>query len=202
MATQNTLATRLAGWVAQLDYGRIPAPAVDAAKLLILDQLGLQIHGATLANVQPELRLVEEMRAAPESTIVHSTIRTTAPYAAFASGTLAGDASARRSPGGRGGGLDVKAGAGQGLVCGTDLVIGDGDDRAGGVADGSKDLVSPGGGGDRYSLGHGCLSRDAGRGRKPVVEGRGQGVRIRPTLTTAAVVAGSVDFLCSCGLGP
>jgi 2-methylcitrate dehydratase PrpD len=90
MATQNTLATRLAGWVAQLDYGRIPAPAVDAAKLLILDQLGLQIHGATLANVQPELRLVEEMRAAPESTIVHSAIRTTAPYAAFANGTLAG----------------------------------------------------------------------------------------------------------------
>jgi hypothetical protein len=27
MATQNTLATRLAGWVAQLDYGRIPAPS-------------------------------------------------------------------------------------------------------------------------------------------------------------------------------
>ena len=90
MATRHTLATRLADWVAELDYDRIPAPAVDAAKLLILDQLGLQIHGATLPNVQPELRLVEEMRAVPESTIVHSAIRTTAPYAAFANGTLAG----------------------------------------------------------------------------------------------------------------
>jgi 2-methylcitrate dehydratase PrpD len=48
MATRNTLATRLADWVAELDYDDIPAPAVDAAKLLILDQLGLQIHGATL----------------------------------------------------------------------------------------------------------------------------------------------------------
>jgi 2-methylcitrate dehydratase PrpD len=90
MTTRNTLATRLADWVAELDYDDIPAPAVDAAKLLILDQLGLQIHGATLPNVQPELRLVEQMRAAHESTIVHTAIRTTAPYAAFANGTLAG----------------------------------------------------------------------------------------------------------------
>ena len=92
MATEHTLATRLADWVAELDYHHIPAPAVDVAKLLILDQLGLQIHGTTLPNVQPELRLVEEMRAAPESTIVHTAIRTTAPYAAFVNGTLAGSA--------------------------------------------------------------------------------------------------------------
>src|ERR1039457_2162357 len=49
-----------------------------------------------------------------------------------------GDAGAHRRPGGRGGGLGVKAGAGQGRACGTDLVISDGDDVACGFADGDR----------------------------------------------------------------
>src|ERR1022692_152727 len=85
-----------------------------------------------------------------------------------------GDAGAHRRPGGRGGGLDVKAGVGQGRACGTDLVISDGDDLAGGFADGGEYLVPPGGSSDRYSLGDGCPGGDAGRGCEPVVEGPGQ----------------------------
>jgi 2-methylcitrate dehydratase PrpD len=87
--SEQPLASRLADWVAALDYGRLPARAIEMAKLLVLDQLGLQVRGATLPNVQPERRLVDAMRAAPESTLVGSATRTVAPYAAFVNGTLA-----------------------------------------------------------------------------------------------------------------
>jgi len=84
-----TLAARLADWVAALDHDRLPPRAVEMAKLLILDQLGLQVRGATLPNVQPERTLVDAMKAVPESTAVLSATRTVAPYAAFVNGTLA-----------------------------------------------------------------------------------------------------------------
>jgi 2-methylcitrate dehydratase PrpD len=85
---ERTLASRLAEWVAGLDYDQLPPRAVEMAKLLVLDQLGLQLFGATLPHVQPERRLVEAMKAAPESTLVLSPTRTVAPYAAFVNGTL------------------------------------------------------------------------------------------------------------------
>ncbi|HEX3779729.1 MAG TPA: MmgE/PrpD family protein [Pseudonocardiaceae bacterium] len=85
-----TIATRLADWVADLRYDHIPRAAVDTTKLLVLDQLGLQVNGATLANIQPEIQLVEAMQAIPESTVALSGTRTAAPYAAFVNGTLAG----------------------------------------------------------------------------------------------------------------
>jgi 2-methylcitrate dehydratase PrpD len=87
--TETTLADRLAGWVGALDYDQLPPRAIEVAKLLILDQLGLQLFGATLPNVQPERRLTEAMKAAPESTAVLSAAKTAAPYAAFVNGTLA-----------------------------------------------------------------------------------------------------------------
>jgi alkylhydroperoxidase family enzyme len=46
----DTLATRLADWIAQLEFDHITGGALDAAKLLILDQAGLQINGAVLPN--------------------------------------------------------------------------------------------------------------------------------------------------------
>ncbi|MFI5615034.1 MmgE/PrpD family protein [Amycolatopsis sp. NPDC051903] len=85
----NTLATRLRTWVADLDPAAVPPDAVEAAKLLILDQLGLQLAGATSPAVQPELRLVTALGAAPEATVAHSGVRTAASYAAFANATLA-----------------------------------------------------------------------------------------------------------------
>ncbi|MFI5882844.1 MmgE/PrpD family protein [Streptomyces sp. NPDC051554] len=86
--SETPLAARLATWVTALSYDQLPPRAVEMAKLLILDQLGLQVRGATLPNVRPERRLVEAMRAAPESTMVLSGARTVAPYAAFVNGTL------------------------------------------------------------------------------------------------------------------
>jgi 2-methylcitrate dehydratase PrpD len=88
--TENSVATRLGAWVHGLDYDSIPQDAVATAKLLILDQLGLQLAGALLPHVQPELLLVDQLHAHPESTIAHSGHRTAASYAAFANGTLAG----------------------------------------------------------------------------------------------------------------
>lgn len=87
--TDRTLATRLAEWVVALDYEELPTRAVEVAKLMVLDQLGLQLRGATLAAVQPPRRLVEAMGAAPQSTLVSSAVRTAAPYAAYVNGTLA-----------------------------------------------------------------------------------------------------------------
>jgi 2-methylcitrate dehydratase PrpD len=87
--SENTLSAKMADWVVGLDYETVPVRAVEMAKLLILDQLGLQIRGATIPNVQPERELVELMAAAPECTVVQSGTRTVAPYAAFVNGTLA-----------------------------------------------------------------------------------------------------------------
>jgi 2-methylcitrate dehydratase PrpD len=89
MANGDLLAARLADWVVALRYDALPRRAVDVAKLLVLDQLGLQIRGATLPNTRPQRQLVEAMGAAPQSTVVLSGVRTVAPYAAFVNGTQA-----------------------------------------------------------------------------------------------------------------
>jgi 2-methylcitrate dehydratase PrpD len=83
------LSTRLAEWTAALEHGQVPPRAVAAAKLLILDQLGLQLRGAGLPHLRPVRELVEQMKAAPEATAVLSAHRTVAPYAALVNGTLA-----------------------------------------------------------------------------------------------------------------
>jgi 2-methylcitrate dehydratase PrpD len=86
--TSEPLAARLAEWVANLDSDAVPARAVEVARLLVLDQLGLQVRGTSLPSALPHRRLVSAMQARPESTVVGGP-RTTAPYAAFVNGTLA-----------------------------------------------------------------------------------------------------------------
>jgi 2-methylcitrate dehydratase PrpD len=86
--SEDPLAVRLAEWVVGLDATDVPSRAVEIARLLVLDQLGLQVRGTTLASAQPPRRLVTAMHARPESTIVGGP-RTTAPYAAYVNGTLA-----------------------------------------------------------------------------------------------------------------
>ena len=84
----HTISQRLAEWVATLRYEDLPADVVETTKLLILDQLGVQLRGATLPNVQPVRRLVESIKAAPESTVTLGTARTSAAEAAYVNGTL------------------------------------------------------------------------------------------------------------------
>lgn len=48
---QETLARRLASWIVELKYEDMPEVVVQRAKQCILDQLGVQVRGATLPQV-------------------------------------------------------------------------------------------------------------------------------------------------------
>ncbi len=78
-----TIAEGLASFVVGLRYEALPLPVVQKAKQCILDQLGVQVRGATLPHVAPVLRFVNAMEAKPESTIVYHGGRTVVPYAAY-----------------------------------------------------------------------------------------------------------------------
>jgi 2-methylcitrate dehydratase PrpD len=82
------LAARLAGTAAATSIAGVPAEAVAIAKYLVMDQLGLQLRGATLPNVAPVARLVTSAGGTPESTVVGTGTRTSVPYAAYANGTF------------------------------------------------------------------------------------------------------------------
>lgn len=87
-ATPATLSGRIATWVTALRYEDLPAEVAGQTKLLILDQLGLQLRGATLPNVQPVLRLADAQPGKAEATLAHSGARTTVSQAAWVNGTL------------------------------------------------------------------------------------------------------------------
>jgi 2-methylcitrate dehydratase PrpD len=87
--TMSTVALQLANRIRELEYGALPDAVVQVAKHLLLDQVGVQLRGATLPHVQPVRRLVEMMGAREESTISYYGTRTVAPYAAYVNGTFA-----------------------------------------------------------------------------------------------------------------
>jgi 2-methylcitrate dehydratase PrpD len=82
------LAVRLAAAAARMAISDMPAEAVGITKELVMDQLGLQMRGATLSNVAPVARLVAVAGGAPESTVIGTGRRACAPYAAYANGTF------------------------------------------------------------------------------------------------------------------
>lgn len=86
--TTTTIARRIAEWVGGLKFEALPPEVVERAKLLILDQLGVQLLGASLPNVQPVLRLAESQPGAPEATLTYSGTRTSVSQAAWVNGTL------------------------------------------------------------------------------------------------------------------
>lgn len=86
--TPATLSERIANWVSSLHYDDLPADVVDRVKLLVLDQLGLQLRGAALPNVQPVLALADRQPAGAEATLAHSGARGSASLAAWVNGTL------------------------------------------------------------------------------------------------------------------
>ncbi|HEY4017276.1 MAG TPA: MmgE/PrpD family protein [Pseudonocardiaceae bacterium] len=83
-----TVAGRIAEWVAGLRFEALPPEVVERTKLLILDQFGVQLLGATLPNVQPVLRLAASQPGVAEATLTHSGARTTVSQAAWVNGTL------------------------------------------------------------------------------------------------------------------
>ncbi|GHH86045.1 2-methylcitrate dehydratase [Streptomyces sulfonofaciens] len=83
-----TVAERIAERVTAVRFDDLPAEVVERTKLVILDQLGVQLLGARLPNVRPVLRLAERQGGTPEATLTHSGARTTASRAAWANGAL------------------------------------------------------------------------------------------------------------------
>jgi 2-methylcitrate dehydratase PrpD len=69
--------------IVDISYGSLPAEVVARAKDCLLDQLGVQLRGATFDHVQPALRVVRRLEAASQSTVVLHGDRTAAPLAAF-----------------------------------------------------------------------------------------------------------------------
>ncbi|HEX6450133.1 MAG TPA: MmgE/PrpD family protein [Trebonia sp.] len=88
MATSRTVSERLASWVVGLDYDDLPADVVAMAKRLVLDQLGLQLRGSTLPNVQPVCGVATMLGGGGEATVTGSSTRLSAPQAAWVNGTL------------------------------------------------------------------------------------------------------------------
>jgi 2-methylcitrate dehydratase PrpD len=83
-----SVAPRLAHWIAELDAKTLPPEVIERSKACILDQLGCQITGSTLAHTQPVLAHVKTLGARPEASIVRGGGGTTPIYAAYVNGTF------------------------------------------------------------------------------------------------------------------
>ena len=83
-----TVSERLADWATSQTLDGVPDEVIVYAKRLILDSLGLQVRGSTLAHVQPQRKVVEAACAKPEATIIGTGIRTTIGNAAYVNGTF------------------------------------------------------------------------------------------------------------------
>jgi 2-methylcitrate dehydratase PrpD len=83
-----SVAPRLAHWIANLSSSDIPPDVMERAKACILDQLGCQLIGATLPHTRPVLEHVQELGARGEASIVRGGGRTAPIYAAYVNGTF------------------------------------------------------------------------------------------------------------------
>ncbi|MFD0783986.1 MmgE/PrpD family protein, partial [Micromonospora azadirachtae] len=88
MADEDTVAGRLASWASRLRFEDLPTEVVERTEQVILDQLGVQVLGSTLPNIQPVRQLAAAAPGAPESTVTGSDEKTTAAQAAYMNGTL------------------------------------------------------------------------------------------------------------------
>lgn len=82
-----SVAPRLAAWIAALRPADLPEDVIERAKGCVLDQLGCQIVGATLPHTRPVLHHVLSLGGREESAIVGGG-RTTPIYAAYANGSF------------------------------------------------------------------------------------------------------------------
>ena len=70
MDAKQTAAQKLAGFICALDYRQIPNDAVARCRGLLLDQLGCQLIGATMAWNQPVYRFVKDNKNSGPARIV------------------------------------------------------------------------------------------------------------------------------------
>jgi len=84
-----TIALQLARYATALKYDDLPLDVINRTKLLVLDQLGVELVGSTLEWTQPVLKLIEYAPSSKqESTIVNCGRKTVAWDAAFVNATF------------------------------------------------------------------------------------------------------------------
>src|SRR5947199_4738350 len=87
MAGSQTLA--LAEFAATLKFGDLPADVVENVKLMVLDSLGCAIAATTLGDgCRETIAVMSDLGGRPESTIIGTGHKVSAPNAAFANGAL------------------------------------------------------------------------------------------------------------------
>lgn len=79
---------RIAQFINRARFEDIPQPAVDMAKLCLLDAVGCAIYGTTRPLGKVMTELIEELGGKPVSRVLGTGIRTNAVNAALANGTL------------------------------------------------------------------------------------------------------------------
>src|SRR5438309_8248881 len=88
MGSSATIAERLGDRLGGIRYERLPTDVVERAKLWLLDQLGIQLRGATLPESKPAIALARALGGPPESTIPLIGDREGAPDDALAPAAL------------------------------------------------------------------------------------------------------------------
>lgn len=81
-------AEKLAAWSAGLDFGQIPAPVVEAAKLHVLDAVGTGLAALALDELPAPRAVALEMGGEPEATALGLPRRVGAGPAALANGAM------------------------------------------------------------------------------------------------------------------
>lgn len=79
---------RMARFIADAKYEEIPLPAVNLAKLCLLDAVGCAVYGTTRPLGKIMTSLVDELGGKPVSRVLGTRIETNAVNAAMANGTL------------------------------------------------------------------------------------------------------------------
>ena len=84
----NSNTEAIARFVAELDYGAIPKEAVERTKRQILDVIGVALAGSTQPVGKLAASFVEKTGGTPNCTVWGTTLRSSAPQAAFANGVF------------------------------------------------------------------------------------------------------------------
>src|SRR5216683_5158207 len=88
VAAARPVSRQLSERVVSLRFDDLPENVIAMAKRLIIDQVGVQVRGTTLPNVQPVRRLAGALAGRAEATAVGSPTLLPVPQAAWVNGTL------------------------------------------------------------------------------------------------------------------
>ena len=88
MSSKETVAQILSQFVCRMDYQRLPPEVIDRLKDLLLDQLGCQLIGSTVAWNQSVYQFVRENKHGGPATIVNHGDKVPVDDAAFVNGTF------------------------------------------------------------------------------------------------------------------